>query len=487
MEHVLHISALDDLRHFYGRRFDRLYFGAEFCPWTLPSPDHLKQALAFCARHGLDFSLVTPTLTEPHLGTALALMEELPAGTEVVLNDWGLLEAASALGLVPVLGRALLKVKRDPRIGSADLESVDFARYLRSSSLNQAAFLGFLKDRGIVRAELDNVPQGYELKLPPWLHTSLYYPYVFTSVTRRCSLMNGDRGALADGSCRDRCGLEVVRAALPARRGDRRENTEYFMAGPLIFFVNDRQPQETDGWNLDRAVFQPRPPVQATTPSLCPFEDWNAVYERRGRDVQWGHDDPDETLLGLLREASRSSSNVAASPSRSQQSIDASRILDLGCGNGRNAVAMRALGLDVIGIDLARAALRQYRLRASDAPVLHANVLKLPFGPSSFDGVVDSGCFHALLPSLRHDYASEVQRLLAPGAWLLIVARQHQAQRSREAPVFFAETVLPEWGVGPEELSALFAPDLSLQMVRDQQGRGEESFTYYLFKDSRSS
>lgn len=478
MEHAIHISALEDLRHFFGGRFARVYFGSEFCPWLLPDLDRVKQALDFCHGHGVAFTLVTPILTEPHLDAANALLDRLPSGTEVVLNDWGLLRSAVARGMVPIAGRALIKVKRDPRINKSHLADLELARYLRGSNLAQPAFQRFLIEQGIARAELDNVPQGYALSLPSDLHTSLYYPYVYASATRRCALLGSQDDALTMGACREHCGRQLVRASIPRLPGNVGSPGHYYILGPMLYFENTEQPRNTAGWNLNRLVFQPRPPVKTSDPKLSPFGDWNATYERMGKAVQWGHDDPDSELVHLVRE-------TLESPTSRFADVPNPRVLDLGCGNGRNSLALRSLGLHVIALDFAPAALRQHRARSSDAILLAANAKALPLAQACIDGVVDSGCFHAMRPEDRPRYVREIRDALAPGGWIVVVARQRPSGLPPTAPVFFAESVLPEWGVTPDDLRELFGPPFSLQQLRARQGRGDESFYYALYRDQR--
>lgn len=59
-------------------------------------------------------------------------------------------------------------------------------------------------------------------------------------------------------------------------------------------------------------------------------------------------------------------------------------IADVGCGPGRDLVALSRRGFSVVGIDLSPAMLRQARAR-SDAPLVTADMAALPFRAGSFD------------------------------------------------------------------------------------------------------
>lgn len=77
------------------------------------------------------------------------------------------------------------------------------------------------------------------------------------------------------------------------------------------------------------------------------------------------------------------------------------RVLDAGCGAGRNAHYLMRCGADVFGVDSDREQVRQIRdLAATHAPrlgpdhFLQATLLALPFADRSFDAVVCSAVLH---------------------------------------------------------------------------------------------
>ena len=57
------------------------------------------------------------------------------------------------------------------------------------------------------------------------------------------------------------------------------------------------------------------------------------------------------------------------------------RVLDVGCGPGRHAHALRDLGVDVVGVDISRAFLRA----AGEGFWVRADARRLPLSPKSFD------------------------------------------------------------------------------------------------------
>ena len=69
------------------------------------------------------------------------------------------------------------------------------------------------------------------------------------------------------------------------------------------------------------------------------------------------------------------------------------RILDAGCGPGRDAALLRLAGAEVVGLDLARAMLQEARRLDDSAQLSQGDLRRLPFAASSFDAI---WCFAAL-------------------------------------------------------------------------------------------
>ncbi|MCC6763682.1 MAG: class I SAM-dependent methyltransferase [Deltaproteobacteria bacterium] len=80
------------------------------------------------------------------------------------------------------------------------------------------------------------------------------------------------------------------------------------------------------------------------------------------------------------------------------------RVLDFGCGPGRDLAAFTALGHDAVGLDGARNFVAMAR-RFSGCEVLHQDFLALALAPESFDGVFANASFF-------HVPAQEMPRVL---------------------------------------------------------------------------
>ncbi len=98
------------------------------------------------------------------------------------------------------------------------------------------------------------------------------------------------------------------------------------------------------------------------------------------------------------------------------------RVLDAGCGGGRNAIAMARCGADVVGVDLSETGLLDARKRARDIPALtfqQASLRDLPFESACFDMVWCAGVLqHTVDPASVLD---ELARVLKPGGRLYML------------------------------------------------------------------
>ncbi|MCK0115649.1 class I SAM-dependent methyltransferase [Isoptericola sp. S6320L] len=140
------------------------------------------------------------------------------------------------------------------------------------------------------------------------------------------------------------------------------------------------------------------------------------------------------------------------------------RVLDVGCGNGRNAAWLAAQGAHVVGIDIATGLLDASRPGMPDGVTLASvDVLReeLPAGP--FDLVYDSGCFHHLAPHRRLTYLQRVLPLLAEGGRYGIVTFAQERQPSiGDTEILTTGDTAGGTSFTLEDLASIFGDDLHL-------------------------
>ncbi|MER7502159.1 class I SAM-dependent methyltransferase [Nonomuraea pusilla] len=132
---------------------------------------------------------------------------------------------------------------------------------------------------------------------------------------------------------------------------------------------------------------------------------WDGFYTDRSKPVPFFADKPDENLASYVERGL----------------IRPGRVLDLGCGPGRNAVYLASRGFEVDAVDLAPAAVAWGEQRAAEAGVEVRFVVGDAFTaelPGPYDLVYDSGCLHHLPPHRRVTYRALLDRVLAPGGHL---------------------------------------------------------------------
>jgi len=116
------------------------------------------------------------------------------------------------------------------------------------------------------------------------------------------------------------------------------------------------------------------------------------------------------------------------------------RVLEVGCGTGRNLPLYGDGAALVVGLDPAHGALRSARRRAPGVPLVVASAEALPFRAGAFDTVVSGLVFCSVADPKRG--LAEVRRVLAPGGSL----RMMEHVRSRRPLVAkLQDLVQPAW------------------------------------------
>jgi ubiquinone/menaquinone biosynthesis C-methylase UbiE len=98
-----------------------------------------------------------------------------------------------------------------------------------------------------------------------------------------------------------------------------------------------------------------------------------------------------------------------------------SRILELGCGDGKTFSALQECGWDSTALDFSRQATRMCRQNAGELKdgVITADARSLPFRTGSFDAVLAFHCIGHSATEDRRTIAGEIFRVLLPGGVLL--------------------------------------------------------------------
>ncbi len=439
-EHILYISNLDDLSFFDKQQFKRIYFGNECCENCFPSEKDIQKLLGFCHENAVPCSIVIPWVTNTLLARLPKIFSSLPERTEIIFNDWGVLPLIRSHGHIPALGRLLVSIKRDPRDIPPQLKAQS-----RVSNLDQPAFLSFLKKNKIQRIELDNVQQGYSATLPAPFRTSLYYPYVYVSVTRKCIFSENRMNSASlqrDYTCRQECSTADTNR-LPLDDS----SMEVLLKGNALFYVQDKPSLQTAQLHMTRLVYMPRPPVGGRYLT----NEWNRFYETHTDNAPWGYDIPDIHIVEFIN-------SLGIPKKRGTQ-----RALDAGCGHGKNSVLLSKKGYAVFGIDLAKEAIACCKKRVPTGTFCTGTATRLPFPASHFNIIIDAGLLHTNPAHDRKEILDEYSRTLKNGGRLFLRLFQRPKAHPALRPIFYIEKKTPVWGITLPELRTLLDDTLTIE------------------------
>ncbi|MCX5609791.1 MULTISPECIES: class I SAM-dependent methyltransferase [unclassified Streptomyces] len=189
---------------------------------------------------------------------------------------------------------------------------------------------------------------------------------------------------------------------------------------------------------------------------------WDGFYADRSKPVPFFVAKPDENLVSYL----------------DRGLITPGRALDLGCGPGRNALRLAALGFEVDAVDLSPAAIAWaedrareagagVRFHCGDAFALTASELSGPY-----DLIYDSGCFHHLPPHRRISYLGLLDRVLAPGGHLALTcfAAGEMGSELPDADFYRQSGLQGGLAYTPESLRWIFSDlaEVELRRMRDE-------------------
>jgi ubiquinone/menaquinone biosynthesis C-methylase UbiE len=118
---------------------------------------------------------------------------------------------------------------------------------------------------------------------------------------------------------------------------------------------------------------------------------------------------------------------------------ESARVLDVGCGPGRDSGHLRKRGCDAIGADLSWGMLREARMRVG-MPLIRCDMRKLPFISSCFDGAwICASLLH--LPRFEAPLAlKEIHRVTCNNAPVFVglIYGEGEKWRLTDGPRFFS-------------------------------------------------
>ncbi|MBO1582844.1 class I SAM-dependent methyltransferase [Bacillus sp. XF8] len=139
-----------------------------------------------------------------------------------------------------------------------------------------------------------------------------------------------------------------------------------------------------------------------------PTQFWDDFYSNREKEIPFFTIKPDENLVSYFE----------------KKLLNPGKVLELGCGPGRNAIYFAENGCLVDAVDLSQESIQWATERAKEKNVnvnfIHDNIFDLQIEEGTYDIVYDSGCFHHIAPHRRMSYINLVKKALKPGGYFAI-------------------------------------------------------------------
>jgi hypothetical protein len=222
----------------------RLYIGDEFCIHRLPDPAEFDTLCQLAKGEDRGLTFLTPPLTDVGIarcGPLFDILKDMDHGTEVVVNDWGVLlflkEKYPTFQLA--VGRLLNKGFKDPRLMNPDeaiTSSAESAELFNTCTFDAVEFPAKMRQLNVKRVERDLLPFGEaEIKCHGELHTSVYFPFGYITTGRVCwmSSFHADAGrkfSISNG-CRRTC------QKLSLKLNHAKTDLQLFQMGNTVFYL----------------------------------------------------------------------------------------------------------------------------------------------------------------------------------------------------------------------------------------------------------
>ena len=191
---------------------------------------------------------------------------------------------------------------------------------------------------------------------------------------------------------------------------------------------------------------------------------WNGFFSDRAKPCPFFVEWPDENLVEWFDKGI----------------LAPGRVLELGCGHGRNATFLAELGCTVDAVDFSAEAIEWASERAKTANVSVnfqcCSIFDATFTEGSYDLVYDSGCFHHLPPHRRKDYIDLVRRALKPGGnFGLVCFRPEGGGGYTDEEVYANKSLGGGLGYSEDRLRSLWGKEpFSVKVLRQMTKSGSQ-------------
>ncbi len=143
------------------------------------------------------------------------------------------------------------------------------------------------------------------------------------------------------------------------------------------------------------------------------------------------------------------------------------KILDLGCGNGRNSNFLAAKNFNIVGIDNSKLAIKKAKHENRKVKYLFADMKKLPFREDFFDAVISTQTiFHGLLKNIRKTIR-EIKKVTKSNGLVFITLQPMKGNKYRMGKKLEKGTYISTDGDDKGEVHHFFAKAEILKEFQD--------------------
>jgi len=149
------------------------------------------------------------------------------------------------------------------------------------------------------------------------------------------------------------------------------------------------------------------------------------LYNVNPENVPWGYDTPDADIIPFI-------DKLDVPPK--------ARVLDAGCGNGKNSVYLREKGFEVYGFDISARAIAFAHGKIPTGDFVVADARSLPYADEAFDVIVDVGLLHSIPPDAWASYKKEAFRILKSKGYYFLRAFHRPLNYPPDKPILYENT-----------------------------------------------
>lgn len=189
---------------------------------------------------------------------------------------------------------------------------------------------------------------------------------------------------------------------------------------------------------------------------------WENFYEERNKDIPFFKvKGPDENLVEYF-----------------SKGLSPQKVLEVGCGPGRNAIYMAQQGCHVSALDISEKAIMWAKERANEEGLKInfqcVSLFDFEFESHSYDFIYDCGLFHHLPPHRRLTYLNFIKKALKKdGHFGIVCFNTDGAANTSDWDVYKERTLKGGIGYTEERLKEIFAKDFYIKDFRRMKRMAE--------------